>query len=74
MSRAERRRRNRQSRKARLRLGYGEPTLENLLRAARCPDCDSDVTIIEIAPGVHSAQVAHDTTCPWYTDLKQDLS
>jgi hypothetical protein len=34
-----------------------------------CPDCDADVTITELAPGVYGGSVEHDT-CPWYTAYK----
>ncbi|MCH9732268.1 MAG: hypothetical protein K0U84_21805 [Actinomycetia bacterium] len=39
--------------------------------AAACPDCDADVTLIELAPGVYSGTVAHDETCPWLDALQQ---
>jgi hypothetical protein len=42
-----------------------------LLQAARCPDCDSNVTITEIAENVYQATVEHDDTCPWYTAFKR---
>lgn len=43
----------------------------HLLRAIRCPDCDSDVAVIEVAPDTYRGEVRHDATCPWYTALKQ---
>jgi hypothetical protein len=45
-----------------------------MVQAARCPDCDSDVTITEISPGVYRGQVEHDDSCPWYAELRRDLS
>ncbi|MGH3628097.1 MAG: hypothetical protein ACRDTV_08465 [Mycobacterium sp.] len=73
MNRAERRRHARQN-KYRVRLGYGNPTPANIRQATQCPDCNSNVTIIEIQPGRYRGQVAHDDTCPWYAQLKRDLS
>ena len=49
-------------------------TTAGMRQAIRCPDCDSHVTITELSPGVFSGQVAHDDTCPWYAELKRDLS
>lgn len=71
MNRAGRRaERRRQRPLARVRLGHGPLTIDRL----RCPDCDSDVTIVEAAPGFHRAQVAHSDTCPWYAALRRDLA
>ncbi len=39
--------------------------------AAACPDCDADVAIIELAPGVYRGTVAHDETCPWLQALER---
>jgi hypothetical protein len=43
-----------------------------MLHAAACPDCDSDVTVIEDAPHVYRAEVRHDDSCPWFTQFKRD--
>ena len=39
--------------------------------AVSCPDCDSDLTITELAPGVFNGTVAHDETCPWLNALQR---
>jgi hypothetical protein len=46
----------------------------DMKQAAQCPDCDSDVTIVELETGVYQGQVEHDDTCPWFEALKQDLA
>ncbi len=60
---------NRRERRARVRFGHGDP-----LAALKCPDCDSELTVVEVAPRVLSAEVRHDDTCPWFSELKRDLS
>ena len=41
--------------------------LERVIKAAQCPDCDSDVVINDIpSNGFIRAEVQHDDTCPWY--------
>jgi hypothetical protein len=67
VNRAERRR----SRRAKVRLIQGATTVE---QAARCPDCDSNVEIVQIAPGIYEGRVEHDNTCPWFIAFKRDLS
>jgi hypothetical protein len=67
VNRAERR----HNHKARVRM-FANPG--DMVQAARCPDCDSDVTITEISPGVYRGQVEHDDSCPWYAELRRDLS
>jgi hypothetical protein len=37
----------------------------DLVAATRCPDCDSEVTTVEVEPGMFCVEVAHDETCPW---------
>lgn len=32
--------------------------------AYRCPDCDADTQLVQLAPGVAELTVAHDPTCP----------
>jgi hypothetical protein len=44
-----------------------------LEQVCACPDCDADVTITELAPGVYGGSVEHDDTCPWYTAYKRDV-
>jgi hypothetical protein len=39
---------------------------ENLADTAACKDCDAHVRIVEVAPDVYSASVAHDDSCPWW--------
>ena len=41
-----------------------------MVAAIRCPDCDADVTMVESAPGIWQAEVAHDDTCPWWLDYQ----
>jgi hypothetical protein len=55
------------------RLRYVQGTTHPLA-AAMCPDCDSDVALIEAAPGRYRIEVRHDDTCPWFSELKRDLS
>ena len=43
-------------------------------RAISCPDCESDVTIVQVAPGLYHGRVAYDDTCPWFHPLKRDLA
>ncbi len=40
------------------------PDLEQITRTAACPDCDSDVSVAELVPGVFGADVRHDDSCP----------
>lgn len=42
-----------------------------MLQAIRCPDCDSDVTVVEVAPDVYQGEVRHDGSCPWYTSFQR---
>lgn len=42
-----------------------------LLQATECPDCNSDVAITEVAPGVFQGAVEHDDSCPWFTAFKR---
>jgi hypothetical protein len=42
-----------------------------LLQATVCPDCDSNVTITEVAPNVYQGAVAHDDSCPWYAAFRR---
>ena len=56
--------------RARVRLMRGVTDLE---QAIRCPDCDSHVAIVELAPGIYQGRVEHDDTCQWYAALKADL-
>lgn len=45
-------------------------TTSEVASESRCPDCDADVTVIEVAPGMFCGQVAHDDTCPWWRAYK----
>jgi hypothetical protein len=42
-------------------------------RTLLCPDCGSDVVLIEAAPRVYQAEVHHDDSCPWFTALQSKL-
>jgi hypothetical protein len=42
--------------------------------ALRCPDCVSEYSVAEIAPGMFEAFVRHDQDCPWLAELERDLS
>jgi hypothetical protein len=46
--------------------------IDDIHRALRCPDCDSDVTIAVTADGILSANVNHADTCPWYVELERN--
>jgi hypothetical protein len=46
--------------------------VHKMLHAAACPDCDSDVTVIEVAPDIYQGIVEHDDSCPWFTQFKRD--
>jgi hypothetical protein len=46
---------------------------EDIAAAAACPDCDADVAVRELSPGVFHGTVSHDDTCPWYAALRRDL-
>lgn len=37
----------------------------SLARGYECPDCNNDVRVTELAPGIVRAAVLHDDTCPW---------
>jgi hypothetical protein len=41
-------------------------TTHEVQRSTACPDCNSIVTIAEVAPQVYRGVVQHDETCPWY--------
>ena len=46
-------------------------TPQQMARATACPDCNSDVVLIEAAPRVYQAEVHHDDSCPWYRAFKR---
>ena len=46
--------------------GQRRPPPGVLDAVARCPDCDSDVTVTQVAPGAYQGQVEHDDSCPWF--------
>jgi hypothetical protein len=73
MNRAQRRRNRRRKPKplARIRLMRD---VTDVRQAIRCQDCDSEVTLIEVAPGINRAEVRHDDTCPWYAELRRCLA
>jgi hypothetical protein len=54
------------ARYAELRLGNLEPG-QTIADTAACPDCNSEVEIERLAPGINRGVVRHDDTCPWYT-------
>jgi hypothetical protein len=43
----------------------------HLLESIRCPDCNSDVTITEVAPHVYQGEVRHDECCPWFQAFRR---
>jgi hypothetical protein len=47
------------------------PTLATVTEAAACPDCDSDVQVAEVTPGVFTGRVVHDDSCPWLAAFKE---
>lgn len=46
------------------------PPPATLAAVVCCPDCNSEVTVVEVEPGRYRAEVAHDETCPWFTRLR----
>ena len=45
--------------------------VHKMLHAAACPDCDSDVTVIQVAPDIYQGIVEHDDSCPWFTAIQR---
>ena len=43
-------------------------TVPEVTQIAACPDCNADVTVTEVAPGVFAGTVEHDDTCPWFAE------
>lgn len=41
-------------------------------RAVACPDCNADVSVVEIAPGMNHGIVRHDDTCPWFANFRRN--
>lgn len=37
----------------------------------RCPDCDSDSVLSELAPGVFGLDIHHDPTCPYLAEIER---
>jgi hypothetical protein len=37
-----------------------------------CPDCNADVVVTEVAPGVFQGDVYHDESCPWLVSFQRD--
>jgi hypothetical protein len=48
------------------------PTPEQLRELLACPDCDSTVELHELTPGIISAGIAHDPTCPTYQQIERE--
>jgi len=59
---------NRAQRRAAARAGIDPQALD----LARCPDCDSDVSVAELVPGVFGADVRHDDSCPRWRMIAAD--
>jgi hypothetical protein len=38
---------------------------KQLARVIRCPDCDSETTVVKVAPREYQSEVRHDATCVW---------
>jgi hypothetical protein len=38
---------------------------QQLARTIRCPDCNSETTVVKVAPRVYRGEVRHDDTCVW---------
>jgi hypothetical protein len=38
---------------------------QQLARVIRCPDCDSEVTVVKVGARHYESQVRHDSSCPW---------
>lgn len=41
-------------------------------RAAACPDCCSDVAVVEVTPRYYRGVVRHDPTCPFFAALTRN--
>lgn len=53
--------------------GIREPfTAAEIGQAIVCPDCDADVTMTEVAPGLYQGEVTHSATCPWYANFRRN--
>ena len=44
---------------------------QQLARAVRCPDCDSEVSVTQVASRSYHGEVRHDDTCPWYAAFQR---
>lgn len=38
----------------------------------RCPDCNSDLSLIEEMPGVYRGLMYHDASCPWLAQWERE--
>jgi hypothetical protein len=47
-------------------------TTNEIERATRCPDCNSDAEADELMPGVLMVTISHDDTCPWFRKHGQE--
>jgi hypothetical protein len=45
-----------------------------MAQVVACPDCNSDATVVQVAPQIYRAVVEHDDSCPWYAALIRDLA
>lgn len=47
-------------------------TEESLAGEIACLDCTADVSVSELYPGLFTATVAHDDTCPTYQQKQRE--
>lgn len=38
---------------------------QRLARTIRCPDCNSETTVVKVAPRHFQGVIRHDDSCPW---------
>jgi hypothetical protein len=55
----------------RQRRAAGQRRSRNRQRLLACPDCNSAVTVAQIAPRFHRSTVEHDESCPWFAAFKR---
>ncbi|WP_156759643.1 hypothetical protein [Microbacterium karelineae] len=59
---------------ARQRDAFGRPLTATLVAADACPDCNADVSVVEIEPGVYKGTILHDETCPYLSAREQRIA
>lgn len=49
------------------RNAFGIPVSDSL-----CPDCDAEMRVVEVSPGVSILQILHDDTCPTLATIERN--